>query len=86
MSAGALNSPHILLLSGIGPKETLEQNNIPVVEDLPVGQKLINHIGATLYFTLQRVNDTRVLDWANAAEYLLTRQGPMSSTGLTQVS
>lgn len=41
VSAGALQSPQLLMVSGIGPKETLEGHGIPVVKDLPgVGQNL----------------------------------------------
>ncbi|KAI5927601.1 glucose-methanol-choline oxidoreductase-like protein [Camillea tinctor] len=44
LTAGALNSPQLLLLSGIGPREHLNQNNIPVVKDLPgVGKNLQDH-------------------------------------------
>ncbi|XP_014671606.1 PREDICTED: glucose dehydrogenase [FAD, quinone]-like [Priapulus caudatus] len=45
LSAGAIGSPHILLLSGVGPKEQLDQFNIPQVADLPVGKHLQDHIG-----------------------------------------
>lgn len=85
LSAGALNSPHILMLSGIGPRKTLEKFDIPVVADLPVGQNLRNHYGMTLYFTLEKQHNTQVLDWSAATEYLLKRDGPMTSTGITQV-
>lgn len=41
VSAGAFQSPQLLMVSGIGPRETLERYDIPVVVDLPgVGQNL----------------------------------------------
>ena len=44
LSAGAIGSPHLLLLSGIGPKEDLEQFDIEVFNDLPgVGKNLRDH-------------------------------------------
>lgn len=44
LSAGAIGSPHLLLLSGVGPQEQLRQFNIPVVRHLPgVGQNLRDH-------------------------------------------
>lgn len=86
LSAGALNSPHILLLSGIGPRETLEKFDIPVVADLPVGLNLKNHVGVTFNYFLTSLEDTRVLDWSGVTEYLLKRDGPMSADGVTQVS
>ena len=44
LSAGALKSPHILMLSGVGQREQLEEFGIPVVHESPgVGQNLFNH-------------------------------------------
>ncbi|CAG7722954.1 unnamed protein product [Allacma fusca] len=44
LSAGALNSPQLLMLSGIGPREHLESFGIPVLADLPVGSNLQDHV------------------------------------------
>ena len=44
LSAGAIGSPHILMLSGVGPRDQLEQHGIPVLRDVPgVGQNLRDH-------------------------------------------
>lgn len=43
LSGGAINSPQLLMLSGIGPAERLRQHGIEVVQDLPVGDNLHEH-------------------------------------------
>lgn len=44
LSGGAINSPQVLLLSGIGPTDQLKEHNIPIVMDLPgVGENLQDH-------------------------------------------
>jgi choline dehydrogenase len=85
LSAGAINSPQILQLSGIGPAPLLRANGIPVVADLPgVGRNLQDHLQIRSVF---KVEDTPTLNvlastlWGKARiglEYMLTRSGPMS--------
>ncbi|KAL3189269.1 hypothetical protein MRX96_002939 [Rhipicephalus microplus] len=43
ISAGVINSPKLLMLSGVGPRKHLEEMKIPVVADLPVGENLQDH-------------------------------------------
>ncbi|KAL1130305.1 hypothetical protein AAG570_013243 [Ranatra chinensis] len=86
LSGGAVNSPQLLLLSGVGPKEQLDRVGIPVIHDLPgVGRNLHNHVA---YFLNFFINDTSTtpLNWATAMEYLLFRDGLMSGTGLSEVT
>src|SRR5688572_30251568 len=54
LSAGAIKSPHLLMLSGIGPKDQLQPFGIPVVRDIPgVGQSLWNHLSAQITFKVK---------------------------------
>lgn len=45
MSAGSLNTPQLLMISGIGPAQHLSEFNIPVISDLPVGDNMQDHVG-----------------------------------------
>jgi choline dehydrogenase len=80
LSGGAINSPQILLCSGIGPANHLRQFDIPVVVDLPgVGENLQDHPKVDLLFTSNP--PTRVdfsLSGAAYEDYLQTRSGLLS--------
>jgi choline dehydrogenase len=59
LSAGALESPKLLLLSGVGPAEHLRQLGIPVVADRPsVGSGLHDHPNVPVFFKAQRDIET----------------------------
>lgn len=58
LSAGSINTPQILMLSGIGPRDHLRQMNIPLIRDLPVGNNLRDH--PTFFGTIFDTNNTFV--------------------------
>ncbi|XP_046683423.1 glucose dehydrogenase [FAD, quinone]-like [Homalodisca vitripennis] len=86
VSGGAVNSPQLLLLSGIGPKEDLQKVGVPLVHHLPgVGRNLHNHVAFRISFYTNSTA-TSDLNWATAMQYMLNRDGVMSSTGLSQTT
>ncbi|XP_046988479.1 glucose dehydrogenase [FAD, quinone]-like [Schistocerca americana] len=86
LSAGAIGSPHLLLLSGVGPKEHLRQFGVPVVLDLPgVGRNLHNQVSVAVPF-LTDEPFTRCLSNKSVQDFLRYRNGTLASTGLTQVT
>jgi choline dehydrogenase len=51
LSAGSINSPQLLQLSGVGPKKILEQVSVPLVHDSPaVGENLQDHLGVSYFY------------------------------------
>lgn len=84
LSAGAINSPQILQLSGIGDQALLQQAGVPVVHHLPgVGQNLQDHLQIRLVFkTSQRtLNDELNSYWKQfkvGVQYALNRTGPLT--------
>jgi choline dehydrogenase len=58
LCAGALESPKLLLLSGVGPKEALQPHGIPVRAELPgVGRNLQDHPNVSLFFAGRQPTD-----------------------------
>ncbi|HEX4517281.1 MAG TPA: GMC family oxidoreductase [Polyangiaceae bacterium] len=51
LSAGAINTPGVMLRSGVGPRERVEKIGVTLVRDLPsVGARLLDHHGAAIFF------------------------------------
>lgn len=81
VSAGALNSPKILMLSGIGPKEHLTDLGIPVLADLPVGLKTKDHITVCLNVKIDKpisLTRERLLSVWTQLQYAVFGTGPLS--------
>jgi choline dehydrogenase len=84
LSAGSLQSPQILQLSGIGPAPLLQRHGIGVVHNLPgVGQNLQDHLQLRLMYKVSKpitTNDDLRTLFSQAKiglQWLLTRTGPL---------
>lgn len=84
LSAGAIGSPHVLMLSGIGDPKMLREQGIDVALAAPeVGRNLQDHLQARLVYRCHErtLNDEVRSLWGKsriALQYALTRTGPMT--------
>jgi len=81
LSGGAINSPHLLMLSGIGPGAHLREHGIDVVVDSPgVGQNLQDHpVGGLMYYTQRTTDLAGQLSMRNLLRWKATGKGPLAS-------
>lgn len=96
LSAGALNSPQLLMLSGVGPEGQLHKYNINVVHHLPgVGANLQDHISTTgAIYTIQNRGGKRsklsytvqdILSNDSLHKFLQEHDGPLYSMSMSEV-
>ena len=84
LSAGSINSPQLLQLSGVGPKKVLQEASVELIHDSPaVGQNLQDHLSVTYFYKskVPTLNDQlRPLlgKVYQGLKYILTRSGPLS--------
>ncbi|KAI1307963.1 Glucose dehydrogenase -like protein [Halotydeus destructor] len=84
LSAGAVNSPQVLMLSGIGPRDHLSSMGIPVISNLPVGRNLQDHIYPSLHwYTEAKVSLTqdRAMSPISGLKWVTAARGPLTSLG-----
>ncbi|XP_076293772.1 glucose dehydrogenase [FAD, quinone] [Lasioglossum baleicum] len=89
VATGTLNSPQLLMLSGIGPRDRLEALKIDVIEDLPVGHNLQDHVSMSLLTFLVNESITIVeprlaSNLANTFDYFVKGTGPLTVPGGTE--
>jgi choline dehydrogenase len=85
LAAGSIGSPHLLLLSGVGPAAQLREHGIPVVVDLPgVGKNLHDHLQLRAIFKVSGVKTLNTMYRSvfgrvgMGLEYALLRRGPLT--------
>jgi len=83
ISGGAINSPQLLMLSGIGPEKHLKEKQIPLIANLPVGENLMDHVALGSFTVL--INDTvslqssRILKNPNTfINFMFNNNGPLT--------
>ncbi len=91
LSAGALLSPKILMLSGVGPADTLKKFGIDVLVDAPqVGQNMVEQLGFIPIYRLTHGSDNHRLRGfgliLSVLEYTLFKTGPLSYAAFELVS
>jgi choline dehydrogenase len=64
LTAGAYFTPAILLRSGIGPGSELRSLGIPVVSDLPIGRRLLDHCGTSVHWELSPASEDEAREHA----------------------
>src|SRR5262249_4115407 len=81
LAAGAVGSPQILMLSGVGPAEHLRRLNVPVVLDLPgVGANLQDHpMAAVIHACTRPISLAAAESPRHLANFLFFRRGPLTS-------
>lgn len=94
LTGGVVNSPQILMLSGVGPQAHLSQHNIPLVHDsIGVGKNLQDHPACVVSYECSdgnagvsvtskiRIKGTTITNPKVIAQWLFKKAGPLTSTG-----
>lgn len=79
VSAGTTLTPQILQLSGIGPKKLLDSLRIPIIQDLPVGENLQDHVSVAIFYSFPSSGFFNVVSYGtNFLRYLINKSGQFS--------
>ncbi|KAF2165044.1 GMC oxidoreductase [Zasmidium cellare ATCC 36951] len=91
LSAGAFQSPQLLMVSGIGPREQLEKHDIPVLANRPgVGAGMQDHLDFSPIYEINVENGVGAIADPSAnvpliEEYRVNRTGPLTNAGVDYI-
>ncbi|XP_013167526.1 PREDICTED: glucose dehydrogenase [FAD, quinone]-like [Papilio xuthus] len=87
ISAGSINTPQLLMLSGIGPRKHLESLDIEAIADLPVGENLQDHVFFPIYYSSPTNLILTSFDNIGTGflDYMFTNKGMLADTTPSRV-
>lgn len=88
VSAGAISSPQLLMLSGIGPEKHLKKLNIPVKKSLAVGKNLQDHLIVPVFFSFHKSKAASLQSdnlLQETADFYLHNKGHLTNIGIVNL-
>jgi len=88
VSAGAISSPQLLMLSGIGPEKHLKKLDIPVKKNLAVGKNLQDHLIVPMFFSFHRSKSDQLIPenlLKSTIDLFLYNKGEYTNLGITDL-
>lgn len=88
VSAGAISSPHLLMLSGVGPEKHLKKLNIPVKKNLAIGKNLQDHLIVPVFFSFHKskiasLKPDNTLE--KTVDFYVKNNGDLTNIGITDL-
>lgn len=80
LSAGSVNSPPLLMLSGIGPRNVLKKHKIPIKSDLAVGHNLYDHLFNLVWYKGHPTQTSPTEQLDSLYQYITNATGPLADT------
>ncbi|XP_043277851.1 neither inactivation nor afterpotential protein G isoform X2 [Venturia canescens] len=89
LSTGAVNTPQLMMLSGVGPTEELRRYQIPLVKNLPqVGRNLFDHLNVPIYINLETpvsITLKKMQKLSEVFKYMVFGSGLLATNGIVGI-
>ncbi|KAK0091462.1 hypothetical protein PV326_003200 [Microctonus aethiopoides] len=84
--AGAIGSPHLMMVSGIGPFDQLQSNRVPIIRNIPqIGKNLYDHLNLPMYVNLKMpvsITLRKIQTIAELIKYFIFETGLLATNGI----